>query len=179
MEGLTAKYASALFDLAVERGLLSEYLAQAVSVRDVLQTWQSRGTMEHPHISAAEKRAFLRGVLPENVHADLIGFLHLLIANRHEDLMIPALAAFIGMGKKRDEIVLAHVVSAVGLREIQASALEGMLSKKLKKKVEISFRVDPLLIGGLTIYVDGLMIDHTIKRKLGNLRDAVIKGGAS
>ena len=172
MAGLTAKYAAELFDLATEHGALDECVGQAVSIRDALQAGKGR--------VAGENHAFWSGVLPENenIHADLLGYFRLLTAKRQESLVLPFLTEFIRRGGGRDGKLMAHVVSAVGLTSRQTSALAATLSQKLGKPVEISFGVDRSLIGGLCVYVDGLVIDHSVKKQLGDMRDAVKKGGA-
>jgi len=180
MAGLTAYYAAALYELSGEHGTLGECLAQAAALRDALQAGKGRGTMEHPHISGANKRAFLDALLPEDTQEDLIGFLHLLIAERHANLIVPALTAFVDKGRRLDEKrkMVAYVAAAAELKAEQTDALERMLAQKLNRRVDLSVEVDRSLIGGLHIYVNGLVMDRTVKKQLGDLRDAIKRGGA-
>ena len=178
MAGLTAGYAAALYERASEHGVLDECLEQAASVWNALRAGKARGTIENPRLSGAEKRTFLDSVLPKNLHNDIIGFLHLLLADHREELIVPALTAFLYRGEHRDEKALAHIFSAMELKQEQASALEHTLSLKLNKKVELSLDTDPSLIGGLCIHVDGYVIDRTVKKQLADLRDAIKRGGA-
>ena len=60
MEKLSALYASSLFDLALEGGLVDDYLEQAILLREALQDSECRRALLHPHISAAEKRTFFQ-----------------------------------------------------------------------------------------------------------------------
>jgi len=178
MAGLTANYAAALFELAREHGALDEWLAQAALVRDALRDGKGRSTMEHPRMTSADKRAFLSTVLPPGVHDDFIGFLHMLIAERQEQLIVPALTEFVDRGSRQDEKMLAHVISATALKEEQVAALERTLAQKLGRRIELSMETDPSLVGGLCIYVNGLVIDRTVKKQLNDLRDTIRRGGA-
>jgi len=81
-------------------------------------------------------------------------------------------------GMTASHIETAYVVSAAELKESQVSALARLLSHKLNKRVRMSLRIDPSLIGGLYIHVAGLIIDRTVKRQLSDMRDALKKGGA-
>jgi len=72
----------------------------------------------------------------------------------------------------------AQVVSAVPLREDQLSALRELLNKKLDKTVTLSPRVDPALLGGLWIYVDGHVIDRSLKKQLRDITESIKKGGS-
>ena len=175
MAELKVRYASALLDLAVEDGVLSECLDQAVFVRDVLQTGECRSFIEHPHIRGADKRRFLDSVFA-GVHDNLIGLLYLLIARSYENLMIPALTTFIEMVKLHSGSAAANIVSATELNEGQISEVKDMLSRKLGKEVEISSITDPSLIGGFYIHVDGRLIDCTVKKYLSDLKNHIKKG---
>ena len=178
MAGITAHYATALFDLANEHGALREWLAQAALIRDALKDGKGRSTIEHPRMTGAEKRAFLHTVLPLGVPVDVIGFLHMLIAQRQAALIVPALTEFIDRGTREQEPMLAHAISARPLKEGQTAALERLLAQKLGRRVELSAEADPSLIGGLCVYVNGLVIDRTIKKQLSDLRDTIKRGGA-
>jgi len=178
MAGMTAGYAAALYELASERGMLAEFLRQAAAIRDLLQGKRERAAIEHPRKSGAEKRSFLQTVLPADTHADLIGFFHMLIAERQEGQIVPALEEFVARGTRQDEKMRAYVVSAAELKPDQAAALERVLYNKLGRHVELSVDVDPSLIGGFRLYVNGLAIDRSVKKELGDLRDAIKRGGA-
>ena len=67
--------------------------------------------------------------------------------------------------------VPVHVVSAAHLSESQLEKLQSVLQKKLGKQPEFHLEVNPSLIGGLYIQVEGLLIDRTVKAQLGGLAD--------
>ena len=77
---------------------------------------------------------------------------------------------------KPDDIIKAKVVTAAELSPLQFSALEELLKRKLNKQVEITSETDASLIGGLYIYVDGLVIDHTVKKQIGDLKESIKRG---
>ena len=176
MAELNVRYATALFDLAAECGMLNEYFDQVVAVRDALQSDEGRSFMEHPDISDKDKHEFLEAVFAGNLYDDIKGFLYLLIAKNREKLIVPALSAFIDLVDSHNGKTTAAVVSAVQLNEQQISSLKNVLEKKLNKQVEISAKVDSSLIGGLYIHVDGYFIDYTVRKQLNDLKDS-IKGG--
>ena len=176
MAELSTRYAAALFELALERGMLNEYLEQAVFVRNAMQLDECQKFMEHPHISKMYKCEFFDNVFGKDMHGDLRGFLYLLVNKNRENVILSALEDFISMGDSHNRKTTATVISAAMPEEQQIAALRDMLSKKLNKQVEISVKVDPLLIGGLYIYVDGYLIDRTIKKQLKNFKDSIIRG---
>ena len=175
MAELSIRYASALLDLTVQEGMLNECLQQAVEVRDVLLSGECGRFLEHPHISDSDKREFLDGIFT-GLHDNLTVFLHFLIAKSWENLIVPALTAFIEMAKFHSGKTTANVVSATELSESQICAIKDVLSRKLVKEVEISLKTDPSLIGGFYIHVDGRLIDRTVKKRLSDLKDHIKKG---
>jgi len=169
MERLSALYANALFDLALERGAVDEFYSQALFLREVLQDDDCMHVLVHPHISAAEKHEFFKKAFAGHIHDDLLGFLFLVAEKNREPFMLSALTALIGKIERHNKIVKARVISASGFSETQAAALSAKLSEKLGKTVKLSLKVDQSLIGGPYIFVDGYYIDWTVKKRLRDL----------
>ena len=176
MAELSVRYAASLFDLAVETGRLDTYLDQAGIMRDKLGSEECRGILEHPHLSGGEKRDFLESVFAGNIHDDLMGFLYTLAKDGGGDIIPLILETFINMGFVHIGKTVATVVSAAALSEGQMASLGNILSKKVGKRVEIEPQVDPSLIGGFYVRVDGCLIDRTLKKKLSDLTDSIIRG---
>ena len=74
--------------------------------------------------------------------------------------------------------VPAHVVSAAALSEDQQWQLEQILSRKLDDVVKMTYEVDPSLLGGFTIHVGGYVIDRSIRKKLRELREILVRSGS-
>jgi F-type H+-transporting ATPase subunit delta len=165
MAGLSVRYATALFELAKENGSLDESLPQAVFLRDTLKDPDCQRIVSHPHISAAEKMDFFNKTFAGYVNEDLLGLICLAVAKDRESFLVPALSAYIDMVNRYKRQTTAQVISASPLSEGQVNALKDMLSGKLDKKVDVTVKIDPNVIGGLTIYVDGFMVDSTLKKR--------------
>ena len=89
------------------------------------------------------------------------------------------MAATLNTPGERDSsgFVTARVLSAFALPSARQAGLERLLSDKLGKRVQVSARVDPGVIGGLYIEVDGMVIDRTVKTKLADLAGLLDRGG--
>ena len=169
MERLNILYATALFNLALEGGVVDEFLDQALLLRESLQDADCQRMLVHPHISSAEKRELFVKAFSGHIHDDLLGFLFLVTDKNREAFLLPALTALIERIKKHKNIVTANVLLASEYDEKQAAAMKDMLSEKLGKTIELSMKVDPSLIGGPYIYVDGYYLDWTVKKRLRDL----------
>jgi len=169
MERLSILYATALFELAIEHGTVDELFDQAQLLYTSLSTPECQRILVHPHIPVAEKRDFFSKAFAGHVHDDLIGFLYLATDKNREAFIVPALEALIGMINKHNKRVTANVSTAAELTDEQITEMRNMLSKQLDKTVEISLKVDPTVIGGPYIFVDGYYLDWTVKKRLRDL----------
>ena len=169
MERLSILYASALFDLALEKGLADKFLDQAILIRDTLQDKQCQCMLVHPHIPATEKQKFFSKAFNGYVHDDLLSFLYLVTEKNRETFLLPALMALIDMIERYKGKTTAKVYFASALTKEQLTVMKKKLSGKLKKDVEISLKIDPTIIGGPYILVDGYYLDWTVKKRLRDL----------
>jgi len=170
---LGMRYASALFSLSEESGLLDDYLVQAQLVRDNMSGEDAQRVLTHPRISSDEKFAFLQNAFGEYVHQDLLGFMRLVVFKNREAFLLPALDKLVDMIKTHKRYTTAKVVSAVPLTEAQASQIAACLENKLNKKVDLTVLVDPSVIAGISIYVDGYFLDRTIKTMLKDMKESL------
>jgi len=175
---LGIRYATALFEISEEGGLLNEYLEQAQFLLSTLKDDDALSILTHPRISADEKYAFLTKAFGESVNQDLLGFMKLVVAKNREAYLLPAFEKLVEMIRKRNNQTSAKVVSAVPLTDEQAASLTATLTRKLGKVVDITVLVDPSVIAGLSIHVDGYFLDRTVKSMLKDMRETVRKGAS-
>ena len=67
----------------------------------------------------------------------------------------------------------AYVTSAVALTEAQQSALAEKLAAKFGRRVELVCEVDESLLGGLTVRLDGVVLDGSLRRRLQEVKDVI------
>ena len=169
MERLSVLYATALFDLALHRDLADDFMDQATFIMDTLQDTQCQRILLHPHIPTAEKQEFFKKAFSRHVHADLLGFLYLAAEKNRETYLLPALTALVDMIRRHKGKVTAIVYFAAAINEGQLAVMSEVLSRKLKKSVDVSLKVDASVIGGPYIFVDGYYLDWTVKKRLRDL----------
>jgi F-type H+-transporting ATPase subunit delta len=178
MAELRTRYAAALFELAVERGVLDAVQAQASAVREAFVDADARRFINHPNIAKAEKIGFVDAVLdklfPDGAQADFRGYLHLLVTKSRESVMVSSLESFDRMADDYNKKTTARVSSAVPLSTAQMEKLKTVLSEKINKTVNVVNEVDASLIGGVCIYVDGFQADRSVKNQLDGLRDKLV-----
>ena len=174
MTTTSREYAEALFELAVqgnETKETSEGLETVVSA--LLQTPDYRAMLASPAISKEERLNALDSAFRGKIPDILLAILRMMISRRH-------VSALNGMARDYEELArgyrgesVAVVTSAVPLKEAETVALRAKLEKKLSKTVIMQFRVDPELIGGIRVEVDGRVIDGSIRNKLDEIKEVM------
>lgn len=61
------------------------------------------------------------------------------------------------------------------LTDGEVHALRTKLKKITGKRIELLFEIDPSVIGGLIVRVDGCVIDASVRKDLDNLRELMGK----
>jgi F-type H+-transporting ATPase subunit delta len=107
--------------------------------------------------------------LEGRIHERLFGFLCLAVDKNREAFIVPSLTELIELIRQHQRKTTAKVVSAIELNENQLASLTKMLSEKLDKQVDIDLKVDPSVIGGMYVYVDGYFIDRLLINRLSEM----------
>jgi len=169
--GLAREYGEGLYELARDEGLgqlIHEQLEQIGAVikdqPDFIKLLCSR---------AIERSARLKVVddtFGHCAHPYVLNFMKLLVEKEHFDAFLMCCQWFHQRFNEDNRIVEAHVTSAVALNEEELSALRVKLSGISGRQVKLITAVDPSLIGGVRVEMDGRRYDNTIQDRLGRLK---------
>lgn len=168
---IARRYANALFELAQESNRIDRFDEEVKMVYgSINDNDEFRTVLNHPQLSAEEKMAMLENVFKDSVCEDILGLFHLVLRKNREAELIEILSVFIDKVREFKRITTAYVFSAKPLSENQLKEIEVKLSQNLNKQVNIEASVEPELIGGVRILVDGHVIDGTIKKQISELK---------
>ena len=115
----------------------------------------------------------LKNAFSGSLSEESISFLSVLCENGDSALLGKCAGEFGGLYSKSLNISRAVVTSAVELSAEQKNALNERLQKKLKKKTETEYILDPSLIGGLKVEIDGVVFDGSLKKRLQSLKEVM------
>lgn len=176
MAKLKDRYVNALLELSEEKGTLEEDLEQAVLIRDMLESADVQAFIVHPHIPDKAKYELFQKAFSENLSEHLMGFLYLMVRKNRESLIVPVLTEYIDGINRRLGKIKAKVVSAKALTEKQIELIHDILSRKIGMQVQIETAVDPDLIGGFYVMVDGRIFDCTVRTELKKMKQYLKRG---
>jgi F-type H+-transporting ATPase subunit delta len=175
VSGIAGRYATALFELARERGQLDAVAADLDTLRRALDESDDLNRLvSNPVFGREEQARAMAAVLAALEVSGLVAhFVGVVAENRRLFAlrgMIRGFAQF--LAAHRGEVV-ARVASARALTESQLAAIRTELAAAMHTQVSIESEVDPELLGGVVVRVGSRMIDSSIRTKLQNLKFAM------
>lgn len=168
---IARRYANALLAAADEK---SAFAPVEQDVKALLAAIQSSPDFQeflaNPVLSAKKQLDVIKAIIAKTKFHQLTqNFLQLLCTNKRLEVLADTLVNFENLVAERNHIKTAEVVSAYALTSAQQDTLKKTLSATLGGQVLLDVKVDPSLIGGLSVKVGSLLIDDTVKRKLERL----------
>ena len=179
VSGLAGRYATALFELAVEQDALDAVANDLASLRAMLdESADLRRLVASPVIGREDQGHAMAALAARANFGVLAGkFIGLLASNRRLFALADTIRAYDMLVAARRGEVTADVTSARALSDAQTQALITSLKNATGREVRLKSSVDETLIGGLVVKVGSRMIDASLKSKLQSLR-LVMKGAA-
>jgi F-type H+-transporting ATPase subunit delta len=175
MEEIAEVYARALFDVAMEHDILDEVHDQLGQFADALD--ESRDLQMFffsPYFSSQEKKDGI-GKLISGANEHFVRFLELL-AERHR---MPAIFRirkdFDELYAEERKLLPVTITSAVELDKKTVNGIGKKIEEQTGRKVELTTKVDPNVIGGLVMRVGNVVMDGSIRSRLERLRKQVAK----
>ena len=140
---------------------LSEALGQVSELNNVLA---------HPGYSTVERENVLNAVMSHLSISDRVQRLIRLAVSRGRGAEIPLIAEkFKSLLNQQSGLLQAQVTASIPLDADKLEALKAALETKVGKRIEIDFRVDPDLIGGIRTQIGSVVYDGSIKAGLDKL----------
>ena len=172
---LAGRYASALFELAAEDGVVTAVESDLDALHAALaESDDLAAVTTNPQLSRSEQSAAVEavaGVL--NLTPLTKKFLGTLAGNRRLSHLGSMIRAFRTIAAAQRGEVTAEVASAHALTDEQLETLRQKLTAREGRTVKISPTVDPDLLGGLVVTIGSKRIDGSIRTRLNTLANAM------
>jgi F-type H+-transporting ATPase subunit delta len=173
--GMAGRYATALFDLALEqkaidavRSDLDRFDALLAGSEDLTRLVRS------PLFTAEEQTKALRAILEQSGISGLaVNFLLLVTRKRRLFAVRQMIKAFRALVARHKGEVTAQVTVAENLSDAHLAALKDALKSITKQDVRIDVEVDAAIIGGLVVKLGSRMVDSSLRTKLNSIKFAM------
>ncbi len=177
--GVAERYASSLFELALEAGVVEAVGADLDRFQALLEESDDlKRLVVSPVFSAEDQSKAISAIAEKAGISGLAANFLKVVANNRRLFAVPGMIASYRTtaAAHRGEIV-AEVTSAHALDEAQETELKAALKSVTGKDVTIDLTVDPSLLGGLIVKVGSRQIDTSLRTKLSTLKLALKEVG--
>ncbi len=170
-------YGDALFELALEKQSVDTLYEEAAGIREVIrQNAELMQLLMHPKISKEEKNSAVKAIFDGRVSDDMTGFLVLIVDKGRADELDAVLGYFLSVVKEYKKIGVVDVASAAELTDAQKEQLcKKLLATTDYATLEMHYRVDAALIGGMVIRIGDRVVDSSIRTKLSQMEKQLQK----
>jgi F-type H+-transporting ATPase subunit delta len=171
---MNKQYAKALFEIAKEDKLLQsckESFDLFITLLD--QEDDFRLLLTSPKISLETKKDLIKKSF-KNVDDNLIYFIFVLLDNGRIEIVKDIYNSFVNLYNELNMIKNVVVLSSLELDSKEIKKLRNSLENYYAGyKVIIENKIDPSVIGGYHILVNGLSIDLSVKHKIDSLKSTL------
>lgn len=172
---LAGRYATALFDLARESNAVAAVEASLVKVQAALgESADFAALTTDASVSRDDAKSAVAAIASamklDRLTANILG---VLADNRRLAETGAVARAFAALAAAERGEMTAEVTSAHPLTPAQNAAIAAKLKERVGRDVAIHAKVDPAILGGLTVKIGSTLIDNSIQTRLNSLATAM------
>jgi ATP synthase F1 delta subunit len=175
MEEIADVYARALFEAAKDAEVLDRVHDELDQFTDTLDSDRDLQIFFFsPYFSSEEKKQGVSRIL-DDADPRFVNFLELLAERHRMPVIFRIRRAFEALWADENKLLPVTVTSAVELDDGLVSDIGKRIEEQTGRRVELSSKVDPDLLGGLKVSVGNMVLDASVRNRLEQLRKQVAK----
>ncbi len=173
---IAQRYAKALSETIEQEAALEDVLA---SLRDLAETFRANDelhtTLNNPAILSEKRLAILEDVLKaEDAGTEVASIARTLFGRGRINILGDVAEVFAMHVDTRLNRVTAEVITAMALSPEQETHIQSGLATYSGKTVNITTKIDPDIIGGIVVRLDGSVIDGSFRARLAQLTEFLL-----
>lgn len=166
-------YARAAFDFALGHGRLSQFSDLLAAGAAVVADERVARLIGNPRVTEDDLVGLIAEAAGEAADVHGRNFLKIL-AHNDRLAMLPEIAVqFETLRAEVENVVDVELVAAMQVEPAQQDRLVQALRRRFGREVRVHTRIDPSLIGGAVVRAGDLVIDGSLKGRLGRLSSAM------
>ena len=167
---ISIRYAKALLSSAKEAKVEEKVYSEMTTLDSAFAQIQLlKQAMTNPTLTKEEKIKLLNSVFNNKASKLTQGFINLVVENGREDYFHRIALSFQDLYRKDKNIVVTHLTTAIELDEPLKKKIINSVEEQENSKVELRTEVNPDIIGGYILDIDGKRLDASIIRQLSKL----------
>lgn len=171
---ISKEYAAALFSLACENQAEQSYADALDMIAAVFaETPEYTEFLASPGIPKEERTAALDEAFSAAVPEQVLSFLKVLCERGNIRSLNDCVKEYHKLLDTQKQFSRAKIISAVPLTDAQKKRLIQKLERKSGHTVLPEYIVDPALLGGMVVEMDGRVIDGSLQYKLQQVKEVI------
>lgn len=167
---LAKRYAKAVFELAADAEQVEKVLDEVISFGKTLkENSRLRAYLFSPEVDKNLKIAAVDTLVKDKVTGLFYNFLKLLIKKGRQRLYHEIVFEFSRLSDVKKNRLRGKVTSAVPLDKKHLALIQQRLSESFNAKIILETEIDADIIGGLILYVEGKVINGSVRHQLEQL----------
>ena len=179
VSGVAGRYATALFELALESNAIDTVRADLAKFQALLvESPDLSRLVRSPVFTADVQEKALSAVLQSaGIGGIAANFLKVVAGNRRLFAVGEIIKGFSALVARHKGEVSAEVTVAEPLSDARLAEVKEALNAVTGKDVKVDVKVDPSIIGGLVVKLGSRMVDSSLRTKLYALKHAMKEVG--
>jgi F-type H+-transporting ATPase subunit delta len=170
VEEIAQVYARSLFEVAQERDRIDDVREQLGAFADALDSNRDLAIFFFsPYFSTEEKKDGLRRAV-QGAETIFMNFLETLVERHRMPAIFRIRARYDELWDEANELLPVEVTSSVELDPATVNSIGERIGEQTGRKVELSSKVDPEILGGVVLRVGNLILDASIRYRVNPLR---------
>lgn len=171
------RYAKSLIDLSQDQNVLGSVVNDISLLKEAFENNDFRNLVESPIVKADKKKSIFKAIFDGKINDLTSKYLQLIISKGRESNLMAISSAFLEQYRKMQNTSSVKLMTAHPLDEGALNSIKQKLqdSPVTDDKVELEVDVDPDLIGGFTVELEGMLYDGSVKKKLNDLKQGFSK----
>jgi F-type H+-transporting ATPase subunit delta len=170
------RYAKALFALANEKEQLEQIRNELNSFKNLLKEQSRlRSYLFSPEIEKNDKIKIAQELLQDKVSELFVQFILLLLKKGRQNQFSDIVIEFNRMYERKINRISATVTSAIELDQKLLDEFEKQLAAVFDAKISLNHKVEPEILGGFIVSVDGKAIDGSVRKQISELKESLSK----
>ena len=163
-------YGGSLYDLATEEQFADIIKGEMLAIKDLFrENPDYLKLLCEPSIKADERKKLIEEAFGNQVQRYLVNFIKMLCERNLLREYEGCCEEYVQRYNADHNIAEAVVTSAVALSDTQLSALKDKLETVSGKKISLQAKVDPAVLAGLKVELEGKQLDGTVQGRLSGM----------
>ena len=174
MAQISKEYAEALFALACEEGKETEFLTALEKITESLSNEPDYAALlSSPSIPLGERLKAVEAVFSATIPEYVVSWLQLLCEKGRLGYFPECVKEYRSLLAAKNAVITAKVTSAVPLTEDESEALKQKLEKISGSTVLLDCTLDPSLLGGVVVEMNGRVMDGSLRHRLRAVKEVM------